>query len=83
MIIAVLVAMFGLAVGLAGAAETAAWLNEGPICQTHPYYHGGTFRGSTERLPRIAEIGVKSNLRPSSLVLCRVLCHLAGRSGQL
>lgn len=42
------------------ASQHADWLRAGPIYETHPYYHGGTFRGLTENLPRIAELGVKT-----------------------
>lgn len=37
-----------------------SWLYDGPIYETHPYYHGGTFDGITERLPEIADLGVKT-----------------------
>ena len=36
------------------------WLEDGPIYETHPCYHGGKFRGITDYLPQIAELGVKT-----------------------
>ena len=36
------------------------WIYEGPIYETHPYYHDGTFEGLTEKIPEIAELGVKT-----------------------
>lgn len=35
-------------------------LYEGPIYETHPYYYDGTFRGLTEKIPFIADLGVKT-----------------------
>ena len=81
--------MFGLSVGLAGAAETAAGLNEGPICEMHPYGHGGTFRGFKPDSVLDAEtlsIARKSN--PPPVLTCALPCFVPssalsalGRSG--
>ena len=44
----------------AGGEPSHNWLQDGPIYETHPCYHGGSFRGITDRLPQIAALGVKT-----------------------
>ena len=36
------------------------WLHDGPIYETHPYYHGGTFNDVVNAIPEIANLGVKT-----------------------
>jgi len=36
------------------------WLLEGPIYETHPYYYNGTLKDITERIPELADLGVKT-----------------------
>lgn len=36
------------------------WIYEGPIYETHPYYYNGTFKGLSENIPGIADLGVKT-----------------------
>jgi len=57
-----LAALAGTMCGSAAATEPPAhgWLQDGPIYETHPCYHGGSFRGITDRLPQIAALGVKT-----------------------
>lgn len=37
-----------------------SFLYEGPIYETHPYYYDGTFKGLIEKIPSIAELGIKT-----------------------
>lgn len=42
------------------AKNPAGWINEGPIYETHPYYYDGTFKGLAEKIPEIADLGIKT-----------------------
>ena len=42
------------------AVPSSRWLHDGPIYETHPYYHGGTFNGITKSIPEIAGLGVQT-----------------------
>jgi glycosidase len=41
-------------------APGQSWLFQGPIYETHPYYHGETFKDIAERIPDISDLGVKT-----------------------
>lgn len=36
------------------------WLYEWPVYETHPYYYDGTFKGLIQKIPSIADLGVKT-----------------------
>ncbi|MBU4289715.1 MAG: alpha-glucosidase C-terminal domain-containing protein [Verrucomicrobia bacterium] len=42
------------------AQDRPAWLNDGPVYETHPSYYDGTFKGLTKQIPSIAALGVKT-----------------------
>lgn len=40
--------------------DTSSWIFDGPIYETHPYYHGETFDSLTEAIPDIANLGIRT-----------------------
>ena len=46
--------------GLIDNEDGDCWIRQGPIYITHPYYYDGTFKALTEKIPEIADLGVKT-----------------------